>query len=85
MLLFAATDDQLLALADHVLDAVDNASYGSVVLKAGHVYLTANSFFVASGTTTPSLQRAVDTAHDGDTIHVGAGAYSAPRPLWRTT
>ena len=76
VLLSGATDDQLLALADHVLDAVDNASYGSVVLKAGHVYLTANSFFVAGGTTTPSLQRAVDTAHDGDTIHVGAGAYS---------
>ena len=76
VLLSAATDDQLLALADHVLDAVDNASYGSVVLKAGHVYLTANSFFVPGGTTTPSLQRAVDTAHDGDTIHVGAGAYS---------
>jgi Ca2+-binding RTX toxin-like protein len=31
---------------------------------------------VAGGTTTPSLQRAVDTAHNGDTIHVGAGAYS---------
>ena len=76
VLLSGATDDQLLALADHVLDAVDNASYGSVVLKAGHVYLTANSFFVPGGTTTPSLQRAVDTAHDGDTIHVGAGAYS---------
>ena len=76
VLLSGATDDQLLALADHVLDAVDNASYGSVVLKAGHVYLTANSFFVAGGTTTPSLQRAVDTAHNGDTIHVGAGAYS---------
>ena len=76
VLLSGATDDQLLALADHVLDAVDNASYGSVVLKVGHVYLTANSFFVAGGTTTPSLQRAVDTAHDGDTIHVGAGAYS---------
>ena len=76
VLLSGATDDQLLALADHVLDAVDNASYGSVVLKAGHVYLTANSFFTPGGTTTPSLQRAVDTAHDGDTIHVGAGAYS---------
>src|SRR4029453_4243083 len=71
----AAPDGQLLALADKVVDAVDNASYGSVVLKAGHVYLTANSF-LAPGTTAPSLQRAVDTAHAGDTIHVGAGAYA---------
>ena len=73
--LSGATEAQLLALADHIVDAVDNASYGSVVLKDGHVYLTANSFF-APGTTTPSLQRAVDTAQAGDTIHVGAGAYS---------
>ena len=75
VLLSGATDGQLLALADKMLDGVDMAGTGSVVLKAGHVYLTANSFF-APGTTTPSLQRAVDTAHDGDTIHVGAGAYS---------
>ena len=74
VLLSGATEAQLLALADHIVDAVDNASYGSVVLKDGHVYLTANSFF-APGTTTPSLQRAVDTADAGDTIHVGAGAY----------
>ena len=75
VLLSGATDGQLLALADKMLDGVDMAGTGSVVLKAGHVYLTANSFF-APGTTAPSLQRAVDTAHDGDTIHVGAGAYS---------
>ena len=65
---------QLLALADHIVDVVDNASYGLVVLEDGHVYFTANSFFTP-GTTTPSLQRAVDTAEAGDTIHVGAGAY----------
>ncbi len=76
MRLSDASEAQLLALADKVVDGVDNASYGSVVLKAGNIYLTPNSFF-APGTTTPSLQRAVDTAHDVDTVHVGAGAYGA--------
>ncbi len=72
-----ATDDQLLALSDKMVDAVDNASYGSVVLNAGDVYFTADSFF-APGTTTPSLQRALDAAHDGDTVHVGPGDFSGP-------
>ena len=72
-----ATDDQLLALSDKIVDAVDNASYGSVVLNAGDVYFTADSFF-EPGTTTPSLQRAINTAHDGDTVHIGPGDFSGP-------
>lgn len=75
VLLSDATDAQLLALADQIIDGVDDGAYGFVVLKPGHIYLTENSFF-APGTTEPSLQRAIDGTVAGDVIHVGAGTYA---------
>ena len=66
----------LYAVEDKIADAIDVSGFGLVRLRAGNVYVTPNSFFPLGGTTTPSIQRGVDAASSGDTVHVEAGTYS---------
>ena len=46
-------------------------------MKANNIYVTPLSFFVAGGTTTPSIQRGIDAASAGNTVNVEAGTYMA--------
>jgi autotransporter-associated beta strand protein len=70
----AATVAQNYAIEDKLTHAIDDASLGFVRVETGHVYVTPSSF-IAPATTTPSIQRAIDAAMDGDVIHIQAGAY----------
>jgi hypothetical protein len=65
----------LFAIEDKIRHKVDVGTLGFVRVKAGHVFVTPNSF-VASGTTSPSIQRGVDAATAGDIIEVDAGTYA---------
>ncbi len=71
---FNVSDD--FAIEDKILHAVDAPGLGVVRWKSGNIFVTVNSFS-APTTTTPSLQRAVDAALSGDTVHVQAGTYGA--------
>ena len=72
----STTLPQLYTIADAVLDKVDVASFGYVVLRTGNVYVTPNSIDDIYGTTTtPSVQRGIDAASAGDTVNVEAGTY----------
>ena len=77
VLLSTATDAQIFAIEDKIVDAVDVSGYGLVQLKANNIYVTPLSFFVAGGTTTPSIQRGIDAASAGNTVNVEAGTYMA--------
>ena len=71
----SATNTQLFAIADKIVDAIDVEGYGSVVLKTGEQFVTPNSFYVDGGTETAKVQRAVDVASNGNKINVQSGAY----------
>jgi len=71
-----ATDSQLYAIEDKIVDSVDVSGYGFVRLKAGNVYVTPNSFYTPGGTSTPSIQRGIDAASTDDTVNVEAGTYT---------
>ena len=63
------------AVEDKIVHQVDVATFGFVRVKAGNVYVTANSF-LAPFTTAPSIQRGIDAASAGDTVNVGAGTFA---------
>jgi hypothetical protein len=65
--------DDLFAIEDQIIHKVDQGSWGFVRVKAAEVFVTANSF---RGTDTPSIQRGVDAATAGDTVHVAPGSYT---------
>ncbi len=64
------------AIADKIVDGVDVPGYGLVRLRAGEVYVTPNSFYSPT-TTTTDVQRGVNVATAGDTVNVEAGTYSS--------
>ncbi|MFN9372631.1 MAG: beta strand repeat-containing protein, partial [Planctomycetaceae bacterium] len=70
------TTANLLSMADQVADSVDASNLGTVTLKSGTVFVTANSFWAASSTTAPDVQRGVTTASTGNTVFVGPGTYT---------
>src|SRR5207253_2100789 len=53
-------------IEDRIIDGLDATGAGLVRLNAGNVYVTQQS---------GSIQRGVDQASDGDTIHVQAGTF----------
>jgi putative cell wall-binding protein len=63
----------LFAIEDQIIHKVDVGTLGFVRVKAAEVFVTANSF---RGTDTPSIQRGVDAATAGDTVHVASGTYT---------
>ena len=63
-------------IAAKIADSVAVSTFGKVILRTGEVYVTPHSFFVPGGTSTPKIQRGVDTANIGDTVNVQAGSYS---------
>lgn len=73
-LLSSATVSQFYDVADRVWDAVDVATRGYVALQAGNVYVTPNSF--VTPTTVANIQRAIDVATTGDTVHIKGGSYT---------
>src|SRR5262249_6237480 len=58
-----------------IVDAVDVPGFGLVRTKANNIYVTPNSFYAPDGTTTPSIQRAIDVASSGETVNIEAGTY----------
>jgi len=72
---FSAMTADAYAIVDKIVDGVDIPTLGLVRLKANQVYVTAASF-LAPFTTTPNIQRAVDAASSGDTVHIQAGTYT---------
>jgi hypothetical protein len=72
----SATDTQLFAITDKVLDGVDvGGTLGLVRLKSGNVYVTPNSF-LPPVTIAADIQRAVNLASSGDIVNVQSGSYS---------
>ncbi len=68
----SATFPQLFAIEDKIVHGVDLPGLGLVRVKAGEVYVSALSF-LPPFTTTPSVQRGIDVASNGDTIYVQTG------------
>lgn len=66
---------ELFSLEDKIQHAIDDGALGFVTVKDLNTYVTVNSF-VAPATTTPSIQRGVDAASNGWTVHVKAGTYA---------
>ncbi|MHB8860071.1 MAG: right-handed parallel beta-helix repeat-containing protein, partial [Thermoleophilia bacterium] len=62
----SATTAQMLAISAAIWDGIDAANTGICTLKAGNQYVTGGG----------SIQRAIDAASSGDSIHVGAGSYA---------
>jgi len=67
----------LFTIADQIADSVDASNLGNVTLKSGNVYVTPNSFWGPSSTTTADVARAVAQATASGTVWVKAGAYAA--------
>ena len=63
------------AKEDLVIHAIDASNRGLFVWNANNLYVTENSF-VAPATTTPSIQRAIGVASNGNTVNVGEGTYA---------
>ncbi|MFN9116115.1 MAG: beta strand repeat-containing protein, partial [Bacteroidota bacterium] len=62
----SATVAQNMAIEDKIVHKLDNASAGLVRVKAGELFVTANS---------GSIQRAVDNSASSDTVYAQAGTY----------
>ncbi|MFN5935407.1 MAG: hypothetical protein ACK46D_14045, partial [Roseiflexaceae bacterium] len=62
-------------LADAVADVTDAANLGAVSRPAGNVYVTPNSVWAASSTTTASIQLAMNRAVTNDMVWVQSGTY----------
>jgi parallel beta-helix repeat protein len=65
----------LLATEDKIDHKIDNPALGFVNVKANNIFVTANSY-IAPATTSPSIQRAIDFASAGFTVHVGEGTFA---------
>ncbi|AMV30541.1 Cadherin domain protein [Pirellula sp. SH-Sr6A] len=68
----AVTVAQNFAIEDKIVHAIDDENTGFVRVNSGHVYVTPNSF--ASTNASPSVQRAIDAASAGDTVHIQGGS-----------
>jgi len=73
----SSSDADLFSLADMMADVVDASNYGAVELKAGHRYVTPNSFWAPATTSAASVQRGLDGLLSGHTSHFKAGSYAA--------
>lgn len=69
------TNGEAYAIEDRIIDAIDVEGLGLVRIVDNNVYVTPNSFYATDGTTTPSIQRAVDAASAGDTVNIENGTY----------
>ncbi|WP_425617659.1 autotransporter-associated beta strand repeat-containing protein [Anatilimnocola sp. NA78] len=69
-----ATNTQNFAIEDKITNAIDDGSLGYVRVKANNVFVTPNSFN-SPATTNPSVQRAIDTAVNGNVVNIMAGSY----------
>jgi len=74
-----ATLAENFAIEDKILHKIDDA-LGFVLVKAGHDFVTVNSFNAPS-TTIPVIQRGVDAASSGFTVNVGPGIFTEPAQL----
>lgn len=70
----SATLAQQFAIEDKVFHAIDAAGLGFVRVKADEVFVTPISFVPSFNT--PSIQRGVDAAAAGNTVHVQAGSFA---------
>src|SRR5262245_30253344 len=70
----SVTTSQGYGLVDRFVDAIDDGSVGFVRIQTGSVFVTPNSFTAA--TLVANIQRAVNAAASGDTIHIEAGSYT---------
>ena len=60
------------AIEDKVLHKIDDAALGLVRVKEDELFVTLNSYNNPA-TTTPSIQRGIDAADAGNTVHVQGG------------
>jgi hypothetical protein len=70
-----ATLAQLYDIEDQINHKIDESWRGLVQVKANELYVTPASF-IAPGTTTPLVQRAIDAATAGFTLNVEGGTYT---------
>src|SRR5262249_30552934 len=70
----SVTTSQGYGLEDRIVHAIDDGSVGFVRIQTGSVFVTPNSFTAA--TLVANIQRAVNAAASGDTIHIEAGSYT---------
>jgi len=70
----ASTLSDAFAIADRIFDAVDDGARGYVNFKTGEVFVTTQSYGIA--TTAPSIQRGIEAAATGNTVNVKAGTYT---------
>jgi hypothetical protein len=71
----AMLNAELFAVEDKIQHKIDAGSLGFVTVKAGHDFVTVNSF-LAPATSTASIQRGVDAAVNGFTVNVGTGVFT---------
>jgi autotransporter-associated beta strand protein len=65
------------AIVDKITDVVDVSGIGKVNLKNANAYVTPNSFTGSPGTTTPDIQRAIDSlGASGGTVNIQGGSYT---------
>src|SRR5207248_4107252 len=70
----SVTISQGYALEDRLSHAIDDGSLGFVRIQTGSVFVTPNSFTAA--TLVANIQRGVNAAASGDTIHIEGGSYT---------
>ncbi len=71
----AMTDANLFALEDRIQHKIDANTLGFVTVKAGHDYVTTNSY-LSPVSAAASIQRGVDAASNGFTVNVGPGVFT---------